>query len=82
MKILIDMNLSPSWKSVLLNSGIHAVHWIEIGKPNASDSEILNWATLNNFIVFSHDLDFGAILAIYVNIDVVWFFEKKSCGST
>ena len=63
MKILIDMNLLPMWVKVLRQEGWEAHHWSTIGASNAPDSEILVWARQNRHIVFSHDLDFGAILA-------------------
>jgi predicted nuclease of predicted toxin-antitoxin system len=40
MKILLDMNLSPSWVLVLA----------------------AGWARQNGFVVFTHDLDFSALL--------------------
>jgi len=63
MKIVIDMNLSPQWVSVLETAGHEAIHWSQIGAANAPDREIMNWARTNNYVVFTHDLDFGAILA-------------------
>ena len=63
MKILIDMNLSPSWVEFFRSEGIESVHWSTVGKPGAKDIEIIQFAKNNNFIVFTHDLDFGAILA-------------------
>jgi predicted nuclease of predicted toxin-antitoxin system len=63
MKIVIDMNLSPKWDAVLASAGHECVHWSEIGSANAPDREIMAWAPLNGYIVFTHDLDFGAILA-------------------
>jgi len=63
MKIVIDMNLSPKWVAVLKSSGHEAIHWSHIGAANAPDREIMEWARNNNYIVFTHDLDFGAILA-------------------
>src|SRR5262245_65243934 len=63
MKIVIDMNLTPLWVDVLTGHGWHALHWSTIGDPRAKDSEIMNWALTNGYIVFTHDLDFGAILA-------------------
>lgn len=63
MKILIDMNLSPQWCDALGNHGFEATHWSEVGDPRAEDSEIMQWAQDNDHIVFTHDLDFGAILA-------------------
>ena len=57
------MNLSPAWVPIFIQEGWQAVHWRDIGAPNASDHDILNWARKNEYIVFTHDLDFGAILA-------------------
>lgn len=63
MNLLIDMNLSPSWVSLLTQAGHAATHWSSVGSPSAKDSEILTWAREQQQIVFTHDLDFGAILA-------------------
>jgi len=63
MKFLIDMNLSPEWAEVLEEAGFGAVHWSKVGATNAPDQEILAWAQSNGYVVFTHDLDFGAILA-------------------
>ena len=35
-----------------------------IGDPRSEDAEIIEYARNNNYIVFTHDLDFGAILAL------------------
>ena len=64
VQILIDMNLSPDWVSVLLRNGWHAVHWSTVGNPRATDREIMDWARANSHIVFTHDLDFGTMLAL------------------
>jgi predicted nuclease of predicted toxin-antitoxin system len=64
MKILIDMNLSPDWVTVLTNHGITAVHWSTVGDPRAEDALIMDWARENGYVVFTHDLDFGAALAL------------------
>ncbi len=63
MKILIDMNLSPTWVSVLERAGHIAIHWSTIGEPNAPDREILEWAKTQGHVLFTHDLDISAILA-------------------
>ncbi len=63
MKILIDMNLPPSWIEVLIQHGYEAKHWKNIGNEKAEDEEILEWARSNDYIIFTHDLDFSAILA-------------------
>jgi predicted nuclease of predicted toxin-antitoxin system len=63
MKFLIDMNLSPTWVGVLEKAGFEAVHWSAIGESNVTDREIMTWARSNKYVLFTHDLDFGAILA-------------------
>ena len=63
MKLLIDMNLSPEWVEALKQGGWDAVHWSAIGDPCATDSTIMEWARANGYVVFTHDLDFGALLA-------------------
>lgn len=63
MKIVIDMNLSPQWVDLFEQQGYECIHWSEVGAPNAPDREILSWARSNGHVVFTHDLDFGAILA-------------------
>ena len=64
MKLLVDMNLSPEWVGVLQRAGWEAVHWSSLGNPRAADSEIMTWAKRNAAIVFTHDLDFGTLLAL------------------
>jgi predicted nuclease of predicted toxin-antitoxin system len=64
MKILIDMNLSPWWVKTFQRYGIEALHWSELGDPTAKDHQILAWAREHGFIVFTHDLDFGHLLAL------------------
>lgn len=63
MKLLVDMNLSPRWVAVLADADIEATHWSVIGAHNAPDSVIMAYAKANDFVVLTHDLDFGAILA-------------------
>ena len=56
MKFLVDMNLSPLWVPFLTEKR-------SIGQPWAADSEIFDFAAANEWIVFTHDLDFGMLLA-------------------
>ena len=63
MKILIDMNLPPRWLQVFAEAGWEAVHWSQVGAPTAGDREIMAWARKNGYVVFTHDLDFAALLA-------------------
>jgi predicted nuclease of predicted toxin-antitoxin system len=63
VNILIDMNLSPAWVQVLREAGYDAVHWMNVGDCSAPDTDILRWAAEHAYVVFTHDLDFGSILA-------------------
>ncbi len=63
MKILIDMKLSPEWVRVLQRNGWEAIHWSSVGEATASDRTVFDRARANGYIIFTHDLDFGAILA-------------------
>jgi len=64
MKILVDMNLSPQWCPALRKHGHECLHWSEVGDPRARDAEIMEWARRNGHVVFTHDLDFGTLLAL------------------
>ena len=57
------MNLSPLWVAFLRARGVEAVHWSEVGSASAPDATIAEYAEANGFIIFTHDLDFGALLA-------------------
>ena len=63
IKILIDMNLSPNWVEIFDAEDWEAVHWSKVGDYGAKDEVILKWAKDHGFIVFTHDLDFGTLLA-------------------
>lgn len=64
MKILIDMSLSPEWVVIFAQHGIIAVHWSTVGNPRAEDAVLMDWARTRDYVVFTHDLDFGAMLAL------------------
>ena len=62
--LVIDMNLSVDWVAALALHGWSAVHWSTVGDPRADDSAIMAWALANGHVVFTHDLDFGTMLAL------------------
>ena len=64
LSIVIDMNLSPDWVAFLTAHHWPAIHWSVIGDPRATDAEIMAWAVANHRVVFTHDLDFGTLLAL------------------
>ena len=63
MKILVDLNLTPQWVGLLKSNGFEAQHWSALGNPAATDRQIMTFAQTNGFVLFTHDLDFGNILA-------------------
>jgi len=62
MKIVLDINLSPAWIPLLEAEGYETIHWSKIGAITAPDTEIMEWARRNGYVVFTHDLDFSALL--------------------
>jgi predicted nuclease of predicted toxin-antitoxin system len=63
MKILVDLNLAPAWARFLREQGIEATHWSEVGDLRAPDAQIMQWAREHGCVVFTHDLDYSALLA-------------------
>lgn len=57
------MNMSPRWMPLLEAAGHEVFHWSQIGRPDATDAEILLRASTDQAVIISHDLDFGSILA-------------------
>jgi predicted nuclease of predicted toxin-antitoxin system len=64
MKLLVDMNLSPLWIRFLEQRGFEAVHWSAVGAATATDTEIMEHAIARGYVILTHDLDFGALLAM------------------
>ena len=64
LQLVVDMNLSTEWIEALTQQGWKAVHWSTIGDAGAEDSVIMCWAMSNHAVVFTHDLDFGTMLAL------------------
>ncbi len=63
MKFLADMGISPKSIIFLRDLGFEAFHLNDFGLGKLADSEILSKANQENFIVLTHDLDFGDLLA-------------------
>lgn len=63
MRIIVDMNLSPSWLPLLSGAGHEALHWSQCGPADAPDAQIMDYAKANDCVILTHDLDFGMLLA-------------------
>lgn len=61
MRFVLDMNLAPRWCQEFTARGHEAVHWSEVGAPDAPDTEVMRWARENDYVVITHDLDFGTL---------------------
>lgn len=90
MKLLIDMNLSPDWREILVTHGWEAVHWSSVGKPTAQIKRFCNTQGTTILLFLTHDLDFSAILAatranapsvIQVQTQVCFSNGFKTCSS-
>jgi predicted nuclease of predicted toxin-antitoxin system len=64
MKILVDVNLAPAWVDVLQAHGYDAIHWTQVGDPRAPDVKLMSYARQHDCVLFTHDLDFGTMLAL------------------
>lgn len=60
----MDMNLPPSWIRFLATNGIDAVHWSDVGAPDAQDSVVLEWVRGNGRVLLTGDMDFAALIAL------------------
>ncbi len=63
MKLLVDMCLSPEWTGFFTARSIASVHWSSLGDSRAEDRIVFQYALDHDCIVFTHDLDFGTLLA-------------------
>ena len=64
MKILLDMNIPRQYMPLLEKRGVNFLRWSDIGSPTALDTQIMEYAHENDFVVLTFDLDFSAILSV------------------
>jgi predicted nuclease of predicted toxin-antitoxin system len=63
MRLLIDMNLTPTWVEFFALHGVEAVHWSSVGRATEPDVAIMKYAQTNGYVILTNDLDFGTLLA-------------------
>ena len=56
MKFLVDMNLSPRSVNFLCDAGFPSVHWSKVGRGDAPDIELMQWAAGREHIVLTAHL--------------------------
>ena len=64
MRILIDVNLSPTGVTLFASRQMEAIHWTSVGDARATDDVVMAYAREHEYVVFTHDLDFGTLLAL------------------
>ena len=64
MKFLADMGISPRSVEHLREKGYEAIHLVEEGLERLADSAILEKGRVEGWIVLTHDLDFGELMAV------------------
>ncbi|RMH82023.1 MAG: hypothetical protein D6681_17545 [Calditrichaeota bacterium] len=63
MRFLADMGISPKTVAFLREQGQEAVHLCEEGLKRLEDPAILSKAREEGYILLTHDLDFGELIA-------------------
>jgi predicted nuclease of predicted toxin-antitoxin system len=64
MTILVDANLTPFWVEYLQLAGSQATHWWSVGKGDAPDVELLDWAVEHDAAILTGDGDFSQMIAL------------------
>ncbi|MFK7851863.1 MAG: DUF5615 family PIN-like protein [Akkermansiaceae bacterium] len=64
MIIILDENLPPRWRDFLASFKIEAIHWTDIGASGDPDEIIFDYASTNQAIIITQDLDFTRMLAL------------------
>ena len=64
MRLLLDANLSPTFRVGLEHAGHEVVHVGDVGLLHASDRAILEYAAAEHLVIVTADSDFASILAL------------------
>lgn len=63
MKFLLDENLSPVLRDLLIESGHDVIHVRDLQMAGSTDEEVITQAAALGRVLISADTDFGALLA-------------------
>jgi predicted nuclease of predicted toxin-antitoxin system len=64
MRLILDANLSPKLVERLRDAGYDAAHVADVDLLHASDEEIFDRASLEDWVVVTADTDFSMLLAL------------------
>ncbi len=64
MKFLLDENLLPSFREIMLDLGYSARHVYDVNLDRTPDEEIIAFASQTGETILTNDLDFSRIMAL------------------
>ena len=79
MKLLLDQNLSSKLVTRLDNLFPNSVHAQDLGLDTASDTDLGNYASENDYIIVSKDADFGEKSSIHGHPPKVIWIRLGNC---
>ena len=79
MRFLIDNQLPAALAGFLREAGFHASHVLALGLAEAPDTEIVRYASQNDFVIVTKDEDFGILSALGRCKPVVIWVRLGNC---
>ncbi len=67
MKFLLNENIPPSLQSLLQSIGWESTHVTLVGLKGKSDNKIVEYCLEHEYIIITHDLDYGRIVSLSGN---------------
>jgi predicted nuclease of predicted toxin-antitoxin system len=64
MKFLLNENIPPSLSELLSSIGWQSTHVTFVGLKGEPDSKIVEYCALNDYVILTHDLDYGRIVSL------------------
>ncbi len=64
MTFLFDENMPPSFCNILQGLGFQAIHVYDVNLNQTPDNEIVVFASKNEYVIITNDLDFSRIIAL------------------
>lgn len=64
MKFLLNENIPPSLAHHLLSIGHESIHNYDCGLTGKTDEEVIRFASNNDLIILTLDLDYGRIISL------------------
>lgn len=64
MKFLLNENIPPSLVDYLRSEGYDSIHSFNAGLSGKKDEEVIQFASINEYVIITHDLDYGRIISL------------------